>query len=517
MSMHSRHQAKKALCTPRRGMALIMILGMIALTVAASYALLRSQTQTTLLQTNSQNSFLARQAAEAGLLRAIRKMSVNDWGGVGSTMTGNCDSQSSYSVTFTAGDASLAPSDPSYSEYPFRVTIVSTGTALNLGDSTLPTTYSMTAVVQLVRRALNTTSTPSLWNMMNGFTCYQWNSSATIWTVNIDSPVQFQGPTCFMGNLLFQTLSVDPSDANSDSRKEYLDDLKKKFTETGVDYRHFTGDVSLVMTRQSGGTNGDIQKLGVNAVSTSAITTLPVSYTNAPTNYQLYAGGPSYTVGNLLTTYGSNPAGQTIASSVTTNPLGIYKTGGTVNFKSGTTFAGVLFADGSSDELRLDGLGVELNGLNLPPLSDSSTVYQLPITMVKNNLVVKNNSNSVVRGLVMNWTNFAVDAGSQNTVFNLQGRMFTEDLDISARTEWTGVSTLNWSLQRTLFKSQGSISYYPDWMDLSLFDLQPIPRIKFQPPVAVTYHWPDWNQPIYTMAPGDTGLRWNIISWRDGP
>jgi hypothetical protein len=100
----------------------------------------------------------------------------------------------------------------------------------------------------------------------------------------------------------------------------------------------------------------------------------------------------------------------------------------------------------------------------------------------------------------------------------LQGRLFTEDLDIEARTEWTAVSSLNWGLQNTLFQLQKGlgIKYYPDWMDATTFDLRAPPQFKFQPPSSVTYHWPDWSQPIYTKAAGDDGLRWNIVSWKDG-
>ena len=502
----------------RRGMALILILGMLAITIAVSYALLRSQVQTTLLQTNTQTNNLARQAAETGLNHAIRKLTTDSWGGVGTTLTGNVDSQSSYSVSYTAGDASLVSGDPNYAELPFRVTVTSTGTAYNSGDSTLPSTYTMSAVLQLVRRGLNTSATPGLWSAMNNFTCVQCNSSSTVWTVNVDAPIQFQGPTCFLGKMQFQKLSIDPTDTSSSSRSDYIKDLSRKFTDTGVDYRHFTGNVTLGTGRQDADTEGDIKLLGISVNYVPTVSSAPVSYTNAPSTYQLYAGGPTYTVPNLVGAYGSTPTGQSIVASPTTNPLGLYKAGGTVSFKTGTKFTGVLFSDGSSDEVRLDGTGVEINGLNLPALSGSSTVYQLPASMIRNNLVIKNNSSSQVRGLVMNWTNFVIDSGSQNTVFNLQGRVFTEDLDISARTEWTAVSNLNWTLQHTLFALQSAIGtkYYPDWMDLSTFDLQVPPRITFQPPSNISYHWPDWNQPIYTKAAGDAYLRWNIVSWKDG-
>jgi len=499
----------------RRGMALILVLGLLAITMAVSYALMRSQVQTTLLQSNAQTNNVARQAAEAGLRQAIRKMSTEAWGGVGTTFTGSVDSQSSFSASYTAGDAALPTSD---ANYPFRVTVTSTGTALNQGDSTLTTTYNASAVLQLVRRALNTTATPGSWNTMNGFTCYQWNSSATVWTVEIDAPIQFQDANCFLGKMNFQRLSVDAPNSNSNARRDYITDLRAKYTQTGVDYRHFTGNVTLSTGRQDSFTEDDIEDLGVTVNWTAPLASVPVAYTNASSTYQLYPGGPTYTVPNLVSTYGSTPTGQTIGADMTTNPLGIYKAGGTVSLKTGTKFSGVLFSDGTTDEVRLDGTGVEINGLNLPALSGSSIVYQLPASLIRNDLVIKNNSSSQVRGLVLDWTNFVIEAGTQNTAFDLQGRLFAEDLDIAARTEYTAVSNLNWTLQGTLFAVQKllGIKYFPDWMDQSGFDLQIPPKIKFRPPTGVNYHWPDWTQPIYSKAAGDVGLRWDIISWRDG-
>jgi hypothetical protein len=505
----------------RRGVALIVILGMLAITIAVSYALMRSQVQTTLLQTNAQTNNLARQAAEAGLIRAIRKMSVDGaWSGVGTTLSGNVDSQSSYSVTFTAGDASLAPTDPSYSEYPFRVTVVSTGTALNSSDNTLPTAYTMSAVLQLVRRALNTSATPSRWGAMNGFTCYQWNASASPEIVEVDAPIQFQGPVCFLGTLQFQQLSINPGHTDELCRTRYIQDLNNKKMLTGVDYRHFTGSVTLGsgVSRQASSTETEITGLlGILVNYAAPPSSNPMSYATAPTTYRLYEGGPTYTVGNIVSTYGSTPTGQVIGASASTNPLGIYTTGGSINLKSGTKFTGVLFSDGTSDEVRFDGTGVELNGLTLPALSGSSTVYQLPAAMANNDLVIKNNSSSLVRGLIISWSDFVLESGSQATAFNLQGRVFANDLDVSPRTEWTAVSHSTWNTKFTLFLLQLLYPYFPDYMAASSYNLQPAPQITFQPSSNVTYHWPDWSQPIYTTAVGDAGLRWNIVSWKDGP
>ena len=504
----------------RRGIALILVLGMLAITVAVSYAMMRAQVQTTLLQNNSQTNVLARQAAEAGLTRAIRKMSMDgEWGGVGTTMTGSVDSQSSYSVTYTAGDASLLVGDPNYSEYPFRVTVVSTGTALNSGDATRPTTYTMSAVLQLVRRALNTSAIPSRWSTMNGYTCYQWNASLVAYDEYIDAPIQFQGPVCFLGSLRFQQLSVDSIHLGGDPRKDFIRGLKNKKNDTGVDYRHFTGNVTLGsgLLRQSSSTEGELTNwLGVSVDYATPPGTVPMTYPSAPAAYQLYAGGPVYSVGNLVNTYGSTPTGQIIGASATTNPLGIYKTGGTINLKTGTQVTGHVFADGLTDELRFDGTGVQLSGLNLPALSGDSTVYQLPAAMAANNVVIKNNSSSLVQGLIIAWSNMVLESGSQDTNFTLQGRLFADDLDFSTRTEWAALTHGNWTSKNEDFKGQSAIPYFPDFMLSSIYALQPQPRIKFQPPSGVTYHWPDWSQPIYTKGAGDLGLRWNIVSWKDG-
>ncbi|MCE9528242.1 MAG: hypothetical protein K8R36_19545 [Planctomycetales bacterium] len=514
------HNNRIAPCTNRRGVALIVILGMLAITIAVSYALMRSQVQTTLLQANAQTNNLARQAAEAGLIRAIRRMSLDgDWGGVGTTLSGNADSQSSYSVNFIAGDASLSPADPNYSEYPFRVTVVSTGTAWNSGDNTLPSTYTMSAVLQLVRRALNTSATPSRWNAMNGFTCYQWNSLATPESVEVDAPIQFQGPVCFMGTLQFQQLSINVGHLDETCRTRYISDLNTKRIATAIDYRHFTGNVTLGsgLSRQNASTLTELTGwLGVTVDYATPPAANPMSYPGAPTTYQLYAGGPVYTVGNITNTYGSTPTGQVIGGSTSTNPLGIYKTGGSISLKSGAKFTGVLFSDGSSDQVCFDGTGVELNGVNLPSLSGSSTVYQLPAAMTNNDFVIKNNSNSQVRGLIISWSDLVLESGSQATTFNLQGRVFANDLDFSPRTEWTIVSHGNWNDAFSAFLLQLAIPYFPDFMAAYTYNLQPMPHITFQPPSSVAYHWPDWSQPIYTKANGDSGLRWNIVSWKDG-
>ena len=33
----------------------------------------------------------------------------------------------------------------------------------------------------------------------------------------------------------------------------------------------------------------------------------------------------------------------------------------------------------------------------------------------------------------------------------------------------------------------------------------------------VTYHWLTKGVPVYAIKSGDTGLRWDVVSWKDNP
>lgn len=512
--MESSRRISKSVPSRRRGIALILVLGMIAMTVAVSYAMMRAQVQTTLLQNNSQNTMLARQAAEAGLIRAIRKMSYDgEWGGVGTTMAGSVDSQSSYMVTYTAGDASLTPGDPNYGQFPYRVTVVSTGTALNSGDSTIPATYVMSAVLQLVPRAFNTSATPARWASLNSYTCYQWNSASGSKDVDLDLPIQIQGNAYLEGKLKF----AQKYGWNSTTRQRYMTDLKLMKDETSVDYRPFTGNVVLGSGRQDTSTATELTNwLGLTVTTATPVGGDPWAYVNAPTTYRLYEGGPVYTVGNVANTYGTSLAGQTIGPNVLSNPLGVFVAGNDLDFWNGNSFTGILFMD-NTKKVTFRGTGTQFNGVSLA-LDGISSTYQMPALMESSDLVIDDGSITTVNGLVICWDKFELKDGSQNTIFNVQGRLFVDEFKLGKRNEWNGVSSGAWSTQYTLFNTQNPtlVRYLPTWMDQSLYNLKMQPKIVFQPPANINYHWPDWTQPIYTKAAGDVGLRWNIVSWRDG-
>ena len=118
---------KQPLKHQRRGMAVVMILGLLAITMAMSYSMMRSQAINAQIQHNSQRGGHARQAAITGLATALRKIHQDDWEGIDTEFTGWLSTTESYSVSFATGDAALTPGDPDYEMYPYRVTITSVG------------------------------------------------------------------------------------------------------------------------------------------------------------------------------------------------------------------------------------------------------------------------------------------------------------------------------------------------------------------------------------------------------
>jgi hypothetical protein len=174
-------------------MAVLVVLALVSIALAMSYALLRSQTTSVQLTANNSRSSQARQAALTGLSAGLRAMRLSSWNGVGSTLAGSINATDSYSVTFTAGDSSLAPEAADYSLLPYRVTLLSTGTSIDPAQPTVNSVYKIQAVAELVPREVS--SQPSSWSTMLSYAVYQWNSSGVYMAVpcHIEGPVRLQG------------------------------------------------------------------------------------------------------------------------------------------------------------------------------------------------------------------------------------------------------------------------------------------------------------------------------------
>src|SRR5690606_30759996 len=92
-----------------------------------------------------------------------------------------------FEVTFRTGDDELTPSDPDYHEYPYRVTLHSTGYASDPTQPDVRSTYHVEAVVELERKKL--APPPNIWGPLQNFTVFQWSGS----TFTIEFPVRIEG------------------------------------------------------------------------------------------------------------------------------------------------------------------------------------------------------------------------------------------------------------------------------------------------------------------------------------
>src|SRR5262245_9046272 len=100
-------RAKQRASVNRRGVAVVLVLGMLAMTLALAYASLRGQSTIAKLADNLGRGEEARVAAESGVYVAMRRMSEATWAGVGTSFSSNITSDSWYEVSFATGDPQL--------------------------------------------------------------------------------------------------------------------------------------------------------------------------------------------------------------------------------------------------------------------------------------------------------------------------------------------------------------------------------------------------------------------------
>lgn len=189
--MNQRSTSSQSTKQSRRGATILIVLVLISLTLAFSFAMMRSQTASSQVQQNYQRRASAKQAAMAGISIGMRKMSQPNWAGVGVDVTGSLSDDVSYNVTFETGDPTLTPGHPDEAEYPYRVTVTSTGTSTAPGDPSQQSSHTIRAVMQLVRRSMQ--PPPAAWSQVQPYTFYQWNAGAGK-VVKFEMPSRIEGP-----------------------------------------------------------------------------------------------------------------------------------------------------------------------------------------------------------------------------------------------------------------------------------------------------------------------------------
>ena len=231
------------------GITVILVLGLLSVTLALCYAMIRTQATIEEVQRNAGFRGSSQQAAQAGLSIGLRAMRKASWGGVATTIQGQLDDNTSYAVSYATGDASLRPTDPDYDEYPYRVTVTATGTAVDPANPTVQSTYTVQAIAQLVRRKL--ADQPSSWTAMSPYTVYQWGTGGGR-EVDIEAPVQVQG-SVFCQNEI-----------------SYLED----YPNDGDD-KAFDGSIDEVALLGAALSQGQVQIVGAGTISLDQLVAIP--------------------------------------------------------------------------------------------------------------------------------------------------------------------------------------------------------------------------------------------------
>ncbi|HEY2882970.1 MAG TPA: hypothetical protein VGJ15_11060 [Pirellulales bacterium] len=487
----------------RCGASIVIVLALIAITMAMSYAMLRTQFSVVRIQSNSNRQALAKQAAMVGLTKAIWAMEQTSWPGVGTTLTGTLSGQDSYSVTYTAGDDSLTSASSNYGEYPYRVMLVSTGTSVDPNNSASHATHRVRAVVRLIPQKLGII--PSDLASIANYTWYQTNND----TFQFQVPLHVAGKSRIQGEV---QLGGDYQWSNNASDR-YLDDLDQMRLAGMNDDRPFTGPLEISFSQNNGGDQNWLT--GTLGVSITNNTTTGMSagwaFPGTVGTYKLYAGGPTYTVPTAPTTIST-----ALVADPVTNPLGIFYQSGDITLATGASLKGTLIGGG---HVTLTGNNLSLAPVDLLPLITSSNKVRLPTLLASDDLVINDTSAGTVDGMMATFDKFNLKMCPQAKVFSMHGNLVAKRFYAEGRNEFNLNSTL-WSLSYSLFKTQLNnspatrISYYPVYMQI--LNLLPDPKVTFQgPDNPVTYTWPTNGFTVYVADPVAGALRWEMVDWRD--
>jgi hypothetical protein len=483
--------------------AVLIVLLLLSITLGLSYAMVRSQTTALQIQQNANVRVSARRAALTGLSIGLKKIHTGAWcygAGVNTTLSGSIGDYQGYQVSYAAGDPSLAVDDP---DYPYRVTILSTGTATDPTDPERTCRHQARAVVRLAPRSVP--DEPIDWPKMQQYTVYQWKNDP----FEIDIPCRFENGGRVQGRLKIATHYPNDDDA----WWRYLGDLNAMRLAGYRDCRPFNGPVVLPYNEQDGKylfalTN----KLGVAAIDTpvdeaASDWTQPGSFTH----YQVYPGGPVYTVPWV----DSSLQNTTLEPDPTTNPLGLFYRDGDVTIWDNVTVRGSFFC---GHDVRIEGANVHFQPVELPALVGSEGSLRVPAVSC-HKLLVKPGAGGSLTGLAAVFDEFTIEKSPATLKFALTGRAIVKKLFVKEREPWQAE---NWNDRYDEFVAQLSggegpvVPYFPVWMGTRGYD--PRPLITFKPdPGPVTYHWKKPYDPIYVPHPDDDGLRWNLVEWTDRP
>jgi len=491
----SRQYTRPRKACRRSGVAIVMVLGLLSITFAVAYSMMRVQASAERLKTNANLDVLARQAATTGFSTGLRKMHESAWAGVGTTLSANLAANQSYTLSYVSGDSTLASN---HAKQPWRVTLLVTGKAIDPARPSVSAQHSIRAIVEL--NARNTPTNPTVFTNALQYTAYQYANDS----FELQYPCQITGTVRLMGEMIVG--NVYPNTSSQQNR--YMSDLNAMRSNIG-DFRPLQGPVYLPTSRTPSTMRTNVSsRLGVtlNNISTDTVTW---AYPGVVTSYKLYPGGKSYTAVQCA----SFLQNTTLSPDNATNPLGLFYRNGSVQVCDNVTINGTLICN----DLTICGHPATFNAVSMPSLEDSTTPVQLPAIVSGDDVVIESGATVTIRGAVSVCDDFDVQAGSTSTTLDMQGRLLTKGLFFRARNEWNFSSSI-WAALYIAFQNQLDNSnpnpYFPSY--LAGFGLNPTPLLTVKPETSpVRYVWKDLTNTVYTPGSSDPGLRWNVVDLND--
>lgn len=486
--------------SPRRGVAIIMVLGLISIAMALSYTMMRAQGTTLKIQQNSRRRADARQAAMSGLMAGLGHMHQADWSGVGGTLAGRLSETESYTVAYSAGDSRLTAADPDFADWPYRVTLLVTGFTTS-EDGGATSTHQIRGVARFHPKGLS--AAPPDWPHMQQYTVYQWSAA----DFAVDVPARIEGPVWMQGRLDL----AENYPSTGSSRRRYLSDLNAMRGAGRPDYRPFNGPVHWRSVQTGATVDLLAQASGVTTQTVAAKTAAGWNHPGAAETYRLYPGSEEYEIPRL----GEILEDITLSPDPQHNPLGIFVREGGLELRSNVSVVGQII---STADVFISGQNVRLASPELPAFSASGEPVRLPALIVGDDFRVFSGAEARVQGAVLAWDEAEVREGTETTQWDLKGRLVSKQFTIGPRTQWDyGSST--WSTLHSLFlwqlgHAQHPVPYFPEYV--ALLGRQPAPKIKFAPdPTPHVDHFPKPGEAVYAPGAGDAGLRWDLIDWKN--
>lgn len=395
----------------RSGVALLLVVAALGLTVVLTFGLLRSQSTTIQLRHNAQRGAEALDAARAGAAAALQQMQSPDWRGVGDVPartlredgTGTLSYRVKYEPVTSASGLSVTEA-----ELPFCIGVVATGEWTPKGSSGAAVRRTVKVPVRLQPRHPGGAQSPgqpaSVSDLKPNPANYDTlQTHALVATgqgtsLNFDPGTRWEGPLWLRDQM---TLFGDPQWSSS-VRDTMLQETGALWPPgaNGTPAPHpapLTGPIRLQASPLSG-MSSDMSRLQVSWTSGQVLPTIPAFDFGQFSEYRIFDKGFAYQAEPLSGTL----SGITLRPSAA-NPLGIFYRSGNLAIGSDVVVQGTLVCTGT---ITVTGQRVALcsdnrrNEAGQPRLPDAERWPRCP-AVVCQNLHFDRSARALIEGAVL--------------------------------------------------------------------------------------------------------------------